>query len=458
MKISFSHLPIGNRAFSEKPMTFLDPGAKSHFSDILDLIAIETGNRKAREYWQQVQQKNILKHAAARSSFWRKRIGTKDPKNIKLFELPILSRGDLVSMVASEGSLLTPADMFRVNTHETSGSSGTRVTFYVSEMNGQYNNVRSIAQYLMEDRDLTLNRTLIRPTAQIVDKGLRAEKHESWAPSLAPFLRVGKSRVISISRLDIAALQKELQNENIGYLIAQPRFIEALLQRTDDEFFKNTGVAMWIPVGEEADGNLREKFVRLGIPVRANYSSEEVGLIGSECTTFPGNYHVATSNVIVEVESTDSIDVENKKLGRVLLTHLHSYATPLIRYDVEDLASLSDHCRCGHDGPTLSNVYGRKKRLLKRRNGQVSTFIMDREILKIFKIIKCGEYRVCQTDLTTLNVEIGGVENITPEQKEALIAHFKNQVGDEFDIIIRPVQKIDWGSDIKKLAFRSDVM
>jgi len=213
---------------------------------------------------------------------------------------------------------------------------------------------------------------------------------------------------------------------------------------------------MWIPVSEEAGTNLREEFSRLEIPVRANYSSEEVGPIGYECSVFPGNYHVATSNVIVEVESTNSINVENKNLGRVLLTHLHSYATPFIRYDVGDLASLADRCQCGHDAPTLSNVYGRKKRLLKRRGGHASPFLMKGG--EILKIVKCSEYRVRQIDLTTVNVEIGGVKNLTTEQKHALIALFKIKTGDDFNIVIRSVQKIDWGSDIKKLVFRSDVM
>jgi phenylacetate-CoA ligase len=456
MKISFSHLQIGNRAFSEKPMTFGDTGPKTYFSDMLDLIAIETGNRRAREYWQRVQLRNLLTHATARSSFWRKRIGTKYLKNIERLEIPILSRGDVASMVASEGPLLTSAEGFRVATNATSGSSGTRLTFYCSEMNGNYNEVRYNAQYLIEGRDLTLNRTRLRSSAEFIDNGFRVEKYESWAPRLQPFLKVGKNRVILIYKPEIAALQEELLKENIGYLVAQPRFVEVLLRRTGGEFFKRAGIAMWIPVSEEADSNLREEFARIKIPVRANYSSEEVGLIGSECSTFPGNYHVATSNVIVEVESANSIKVGKNSLGRVLLTHLHSYATPFIRYDVGDLASLSDHCQCGHDGPTLSNVYGRRKRLLKHRDGHVSPFLMKGG--EIIKIAGCSEYRVRQTELTTLNVEIGGVENFTTEQKQALIALFKIQTGDDFNIVIRPVQKIDWGSDIKKLVFRSDVM
>jgi len=238
MKMSFSHLPISNRAFSEKPMTFLDVRAKTYFSNILDVIAIETGNRKAREYWQRVQLKNLLKHATTRSSFWMKRIGTKNIQNIELLKLPILSRGDVASVVASEGSLIKPADGLRVTTNATSGSSGTRVTFHASEMNGCYNNVRYIAQYLMEGRDLTLNRTRLRSTAEVIDNGFRVEKSESWALELQPFIKVGKNRVLLIYKPDIAAIQKELQTENIGYLIAQPRFIEALLQRTDGDFLK----------------------------------------------------------------------------------------------------------------------------------------------------------------------------------------------------------------------------
>ncbi|MGE5305897.1 MAG: hypothetical protein ACM3TN_21495 [Alphaproteobacteria bacterium] len=456
MKIGLSQLQIGNRAFSERPMTFLDSAPKSHFSDILDLIAIETGNRKAREHWQKVQLKNLLKYAAARSSFWRKRIRTEDLKNVDLLKLPILSRTDVVNMVENEGCLLSSADGLGVTTNATSGSSGTRVRFHVSKMNAHYNIVRDHAQFLMEGRDLTLNRTRLRTTAEAIQNGLRVEKSESWAPELQTFLKIGKSLNISIYKPDFAALRKELQNKKLGYLIAQPRFIEALLKHTGGEFLKKAGIAMWLPVSEEADTDLRQEFGRQEIPVCASYSSEEVGLIGCECRIFSGNYHVATSNVIVEVESTESITVENNTLGRVLLTHLHSYATPFIRYDIGDLASLSEHCECGYDGPTLSNVYGIKKRLLKRRDGYASPFSMKGG--DITKIVNCSEYRARQTDLTTLNVEIGGVENITTEQLQALIALFKNQTGDEFDIVIRPVQKIDWGSDIKKLAFRSDVM
>ena len=56
------------------------------------------------------------------------------------------------------------------------------------------------------------------------------------------------------------------------------------------------------------------------IPVRGNYSSEEVGIIGYECEHYPANYHVAHSNVIVEVDNKSNVAIGPNTLSRVLLT------------------------------------------------------------------------------------------------------------------------------------------
>jgi hypothetical protein len=48
MKIDFSRLPLSSAAFSEKPMKFVDPEPKRFLSSVIDLIAIETGRRRAK--------------------------------------------------------------------------------------------------------------------------------------------------------------------------------------------------------------------------------------------------------------------------------------------------------------------------------------------------------------------------------------------------------------------------
>jgi phenylacetate-CoA ligase len=456
MRLDFSKVPLKNRAFSEKPMTFLDQVPKNFLGAILDLVAIETGNRAACQHWQQKQLQNLLQHAALKSEFWRKQIGTKKIKDIGLSELSILTRNDVVKQVETEGSLLPPSGGIATTKLATSGSSGTPASFFVSDMNGQYNVVRSLAQYFMEGRDLTLNRTRFFRAPKPIEKGLSVEKSDDALGLLSSVFKCGNSKNILLSRLNRDLLFKELAKDPIGYLVVQPSFVEALFHDRDVSFLSENSTEMFIAVDEEADDGLREKFAAARIPVRAVYSSQEVGYIAAECKDCPRAFHVAQSNVIIEIDNRDGVVVGGNRLGRVLVTHLHSYATPFVRYDIGDFATLSETCACGHNGPVLTNIYGKKKRLLKRADGSITPFaVVARNILSI---VKCDEYRIRQTGLSTIDVEIGGVSELSADQIASLQSLFKERAGDEFQVRFHAIQKIDWGSDTKRLGFRSDVI
>src|SRR5262249_21011508 len=159
MKFDFSSFPLGDTGFSRQPMTILDGEAKALLAMIMEIAMLETGNRKAREEWQRVQLENLLRHAAQGSAFWRGRLGGRKPAGIKLAKLPMLTRADVGRQVASEGSLLARVGGIRVNTHSTSGSSGTPVKVFVSEINARYNEARYWAQFFIEGLDFACNRT-----------------------------------------------------------------------------------------------------------------------------------------------------------------------------------------------------------------------------------------------------------------------------------------------------------
>jgi phenylacetate-CoA ligase len=457
MRFDFSDTPFRRQAFSEKPMSFIDQAPKNILGAVIDLVAIETGNANARDYWQHKQLQNLLQHAAQRSAFWRNRIGTKRVTDIGLSNLPILTRNDLTKQFEAEGSLLPAGGTMRATKNATSGSSGRPVQFFVSEMNEYYNTVRSIAQYFMEGRDLTLNKTVLKPPLRHqTEAGFVVEKTVGWLGPLNMLFKGGICKQINHARPNRDLLFKELNKDPIGYLVIQPSLVESLFYDGDISFLHENGTKMFIPTGEEADSSLRDKFVAAGIPVRANYSSEEVGYIATECKDCPENFHVVQSNVIVELDNRENVVIGNNRLGRVLVTHLHSYATPFMRYDIGDFATLSRGCRCGHDGPVLSNIYGRAKRLIKHSDGSVSRFGLAAK--RILEIVKCDEYRIRQTALNTIEVEIGGIDQLSTDQMTALKSLFKEYAGDEFQIRISTVRNINWGSDIKRLAFRSEVM
>src|SRR5262245_49806712 len=104
MRLDFSDVPLRETAFSAKPMTFIDQEAKNFLRAVMDLVAIETGGRHAREHWQQKQIDNLLNYASRKSAFWRKRIGANKVANFE--RLPILTRADVRAQVEAEGSLL----------------------------------------------------------------------------------------------------------------------------------------------------------------------------------------------------------------------------------------------------------------------------------------------------------------------------------------------------------------
>ena len=455
MEFDFSKLPLKNRAFSEKPMTFIDRGAKNFLAAMIDVIAIETGNRAAREYWQHKQLQNLLQHAAQRSAFWRQRLGTKKVNDISLPDLPILTRNDVVKQAEAEGSLLPPDGGIATAKLATSGSSGTPVRFFVSQMNGEYNAVRSLAQYFMEGRDLTLNRTHFKRAPKPIEGGFSAKLSDGWLGPLSSFLKSGEAKEILHHHLNRDLMLSELAKKPIGYLITPPSIIEALFYESDLSFLVVNGTRMLIPIDEEADQGLRDRCAAAGIPVRAVYSSQEAGYIAAECKRCPGAFHVAQSNVVIEIDNQNSVIVGGNRLGRVLVTHLHSYATPFVRYDVGDFAQLSEQCECGHDGPVLKNIYGRQKRLLKHPDGSVTAFsVVARNILQI---VNCDEYRIRQTALNTIDVEISGVSQLSAEQIAQLTSLFKERAGQDFRVQINTVRNIDWGHDAKRLGFRSDL-
>src|SRR5439155_20181138 len=139
-----------------------------------------------------------------RSSLWQKRVGTKRIRDLKLCYLPILTREDVIHQVKSEGSLLRPEDGLPTTRHSTSGSSGIPIHFFVSEMNTRYNIIRVIAQYLMEGRDLSCNRTRFiafdyNETKHLkvdLNKGFTVETAENWLGGLGTLFKSGINKQI----------------------------------------------------------------------------------------------------------------------------------------------------------------------------------------------------------------------------------------------------------------------
>ena len=99
------------------------------------------------------------------------------------------------------------------------------------------------------------------------------------------------------------------------------------------------------------------------------YSSQEVGVIAIECPQGDG-YHAMSEGLVVEVLRDDGEPCAAGETGHVVVTDLTNFATPLIRYDLADLAEAAGPCACGRGLPRIRRILGRERNLLRLPDGR----------------------------------------------------------------------------------------
>lgn len=456
MLFDLTKRPLNSDAYGAQPFTFLDQAAHRDLGNIAAINLIENGDRTARESWQNRQLTTLLKHAQARSNFWRRRMPSRmiTPGITKY--LPILTRGDIAVQVKLEGSLVSNNGASESNYFST-GSTGTPVAVYFSPENAYYNSIRSIAQYFIYGLSLEEDRLHILPAtslAKLRTAALAVKTENSWAGPLSKVFRNGTLTRITHNH-DDDALIKELSKHRFGYLMCPNRYIDSLIKKAGVEFIKKLGVKLWVHRGDYRDPENVLALANIGVRSLSNYSAGEIGPIAFECSQHPGYYHVVHTNVLVECDNDLTSSFNGVSVGRLLITHLHSYATPIIRYDVGDFAQLEPKCPCGHDGPTISNIYGRGKHFLRHPDGRLIPFYISTRVL--LEAANFEECRFKQSEINTITVEIGGRETLTPDEEENLKRAITKATDPAFNIDIRPVTKIDWSGNPKRLFFTSSV-
>jgi len=128
----------------------------------------------------------------------------------------------------------------------------------------------------------------------------------------------------------------------------------------------------------------------------SKYSSFEVYEIASECAAHTG-MHIQAEDVVVEVVDEEGAAAAPGTVGRVLVTNLHNYAMPFIRYELGDLAAIdTSPCACGRYLPRLVGIVGRMSELIVTPSGR-SVFGADLG-LETFGPLGVRQFRVEQDE------------------------------------------------------------
>src|SRR5262245_53905497 len=151
------------------------------------------------------------------------------------------------------------------------------------------------------------------------------------------------------------AFYETLRRKPVRYLYGYPsaltRFADEVTAQGLDG--RALGLRVAVATAEVLKDDQRERIhAAFGCPVADSYGCAEVGIVGLECEH--GHMHTTVESVRVDTRPAADRRLE------ILLTDLHNYAQPVLRYQVGDLLEPdSGTCPCGRGLPLLGRVFGR---------------------------------------------------------------------------------------------------
>jgi len=168
-----------------------------------------------------------------------------------------------------------------------------------------------------------------------------------------------------------------------------------------------------------------------GAPVYDRYGCREVMLIGAECDRHNG-LHVTAEHLYVEVVR-DGTPCGPGEMGEILLTDLHNYGMPLIRYKVGDVGSWKEGtCPCGRGLPLLNVVEGRTLDLIRTPSGRVIAGEFFPHLFKDFASIR--RFQVVQEEIDALQIRLSLDAPVPSEQQQLLMETLAETLGREMRI------------------------
>lgn len=157
--------------------------------------------------------------------------------------------------------------------------------------------------------------------------------------------------------------------------------------------------AVWVtsaPLTVQQRQTMQEVFKA---PVYDQYGSTEVMWVSSECKEQNG-LHVMTDVRHIEIVDDNNQPVPKNTWGKILITDLHNYAFPLIRYEIGDYGRFLDRkCPCGSPLPLMDSIRGRQSDVIKTPSGiEVygdylhSIFDEFPDTIRDFQIVQAKDY------------------------------------------------------------------
>ena len=104
------------------------------------------------------------------------------------------------------------------------------------------------------------------------------------------------------------------------------------------------------------------------VPLQDSYSADETATMALSCPAGDG-LHVQEECVRLELLADDGRPCAPGEVGRVVVSTLHNFAMPLLRYAIGDHAEAGERCGCGRGLARIRRIAGRTRNLMHLPGG-----------------------------------------------------------------------------------------
>lgn len=339
---------------------------KKHYYQIADFLTYPK-NRETREQSEESLQQ-LLEYTTRHITFY------KDfKKPLKLSNFPVVDK----NLIRTQQDLfLSPFyDKEKLFKLTTSGSTGTPFTVY-QDKNKKNRNAADVF-FFAEQAGFELGNKLyyFRHWTFNVAKS-------KWLAFLQNVVPVEAS---NLNDQSIENLLIQLEKDNatkgfIGYASCYTALVKYMQRKkkSPGTYKINSIIAISESLPKETKELMEYYF---NCPVVSRYSNMENGIIAQQLPNKGNDFYVNTASYVVEtLDLKTNEPILDKQPGKIVVTDLHNYAMPVIRYDTGDVGVLEQDQKTGN--VKLTRVDGRRMDVILNTKGEILSSFVSMHTIK----------------------------------------------------------------------------
>jgi phenylacetate-coenzyme A ligase PaaK-like adenylate-forming protein/ADP-heptose:LPS heptosyltransferase len=414
---------------------------KQHGADLLALLyqleRSERGDAQQLRALQLQQMRHVLQHAVTTVPYYRDRqeayesmlSATEAATETAWRRLPLLTRRDLQAAGDTLHSTALPPTHGRLTEFQTSGSTGQPVRVRGTGVTALFWEAITLRDHYWHKRDCSATLASLRVTSLTAAQPPDGLRMKDWGAPFSALHATGPSSLLSLAT-DIGTQARWLLRQEPQYLLSYPSNLAALARYFHREKLTLPDLCQLRTVGETLTEDVREACREAWgeVPLVDVYSSQEVGYIALQCPE--GRYHAQAESLLVEVLDEHGSPCGPGQVGRVVVSSLHNFAMPLIRYELRDYAEVGSNCPCGRTLPVFTRILGRRRNMLTLPSGEqrwpLTGFHAYRDIAPI------GQFQFVQRTTEDIEVRLVAERPLTAGEESRLADVIRQALGHPF--------------------------